>query len=154
MGTFYQMSRQDVIQCQSGEGIRSRSVNAVRTVHDAQVKLSNQLYMHRNMNTTDNLVHVSALLVCHHHQGVQILMCASECVSEWLPHITDQFEGHNFNRYKDSLMMALKKDRNMRRIVCLLYSHFSARTVSLLNWIVPICFTVILTPAWMDYEKL
>jgi hypothetical protein len=28
-------------------------------------------------------------------------------------HIKDQFEGHNFNRCKDSLMMALKKCREM-----------------------------------------
>ena len=30
---------------------------------------------------------------------------ASECL---LPHITDQFEAHNFNWYNNSLMMALK----------------------------------------------
>jgi len=47
MGTFYQMSRQDLIQCQSGEGIRrSRNVNTVRTVQDAQVNLANLPYMH------------------------------------------------------------------------------------------------------------
>jgi len=26
-----------------------------------------------------------------------------------VPHITDQLEGHNFNRYMDSLMRALEK---------------------------------------------
>jgi len=30
-----------------------------------------------------------------------------------VPHITDQFEGHNSNRYKDSLMMAFKKFWNI-----------------------------------------
>jgi hypothetical protein len=69
----------------------------------------------------------------------EILMCASECqwvtvrasewqcvpvsdsewqcASEWqwvtVAHITDQFEEHNFDWYKNSLMMAFKKCRNM-----------------------------------------
>lgn len=30
-------------------------------------------------------------------------------VCYWVPHITNQFEGHNFNCYKGFLMMALKK---------------------------------------------
>jgi hypothetical protein len=30
-----------------------------------------------------------------------------------VPHIKDQFEGHNLNRSKDSLIMAFKKCRNM-----------------------------------------
>jgi hypothetical protein len=124
----------------------------------------NQPYVHWNMNTTDvNHLHVSALLE-RHHQGVQILLCASERVSEWVsqwvsewvsgPHIREQFEEHDFNRYKDSLMMALKKGRNKKDPVCLLCSYFSARTASLLHWIVVICFTVILTPIWLDHEKL
>jgi len=38
-----------------------------------------------------------------------VIVLVSDCASN----ITDQFEGHNFNRYKNSLMMALKNCRNM-----------------------------------------
>jgi len=41
------------------------------------------------------------------------------------PHIKDQFEGQNFNWFKDSLMMALKQCRDMYEIVYLLCSNFS-----------------------------
>jgi len=41
-------------------------------------------------------------------------------------HITDKSEGHDFYRLKDSLMMALKKCRNMKQTVYLSFSHFSA----------------------------
>ena len=39
----------------------------------------------------------------------RILMCMSVTV----PRITDQFEGYKFDRYKDALIMALKKCRGM-----------------------------------------
>jgi hypothetical protein len=40
----------------------------------------------------------------------------------------------NFSRYKDSLMMALKKCRNVYETVYLLCSYFSACKVGLINW--------------------
>jgi len=50
-----------------------------------------------------------------HYASVCLLvtMLVSVVVSDCVPHITDQFEGHNFNLHKDFLMMALKKCRNM-----------------------------------------
>jgi len=152
MGTFYQMSRRDLIQCHSGEGIRrSRNVNTVRTVQDAQVNFANQPYIHWNMNTTDNLLHVSELLECHYHQGVQILMCASEwlCIT-----LRTNSKDTTLTDTRTPWWWHSRRIETWEGIVCLLYSHFSDRTVSPLNWIVPIWFTVILTPAWMDHEKL
>jgi hypothetical protein len=40
---------------------------------------------------------------------------------------------HKFNRYEYSVMMAVRKCRNMRQIVSLPRSHFSARGVGLIN---------------------
>jgi hypothetical protein len=48
-------------------------------------------------------------------------------------HITNQLKVHNFNRYKDSLMTALKKCLNMKETMHLFCSHFSAGKVGLLN---------------------
>ena len=71
-----------------------------------------------------HLLHVSALTGCHHH-GVLIsakvvsfklvhIMRHSHSLTKSFTrtHIRDQFEGHNSNRYKNSLMMALKSRRS------------------------------------------
>ena len=50
-----------------------------------------------------------------------------------MPHITDKFEGHSFNRYKDAMLMTLKKCRNIYDSMYLLYSYFNTCKVGLIN---------------------
>ena len=77
---------------------------------------------------THNLLHVSALVECH-HQGVLVsatvmsfklvhIMRHSHSLTKSFTraHIRYQFEGHNSNRYKNSMMMALKSRRS--RVYC------------------------------------
>ena len=63
-------------------------------------------------------------------------MCqkATVLVSECASNNMGQFEGHNFNRYKNSLMMALKKCRNRFRECMTTVFIFIACKVGLINW--------------------
>jgi hypothetical protein len=59
-------------------------------------------------------------------------------VTSWRSHSPGYTSGtnskDNSDRYKNSLMMALQKCRNVKEIVRLLCSHFSACNVVLINW--------------------
>lgn len=72
--------------------------------------------------------YITSILYCIRHQSY--CMCG-KCT--YLPYITEQFKGTNFNQNKDSLMIAFKKYRNMLEIVYLLCSHFGESKVNLIN---------------------
>ena len=126
---------------------RTETCSIIDTSSKKLFSLSDKPYVHWNVNTintsptcfdTSLCHHVGALvsvkvvsfevvrIVGHRHSLTNWIKTTRICVSEWatVPHTADQFEGHNFNWCKDSLMMSQRSAESCRRL-CVSCVHIS-----------------------------